>query len=160
MKNFTIIILISILATACSSTNNLTISVTEPASVTLPGNIKNVGILNRANSSASDKNLEKLDKILSLELFQIDSLSSIKTIEGLHVELTKNSRFNKVKNIKNIALTNKSIKSFSPVLPAQKIKAICLEHGLDAIFVLEYFDTETKVGYSVIPATVNAAGVK
>ncbi|MBN2788345.1 MAG: lipoprotein, partial [Paludibacteraceae bacterium] len=47
MKKSVIFLLVAFVLTACSSTNRLTLSVVEPAEVTIHPSIKKVGIINR-----------------------------------------------------------------------------------------------------------------
>jgi len=160
MKKINIIVLIiSILFVGCSSTNTLTIKVTEPAPITVPANVKKVAVVNRTESSQAG-NANVIDEILSLELLEIDSISSVETIEGLYDELLKINKFTDVENLDELLLKNSAIASFSPVLSPSKVKKLCADNGVDALFVLEYLDSDTKIDYSIVPTTINVAGVK
>jgi hypothetical protein len=159
MKNTLILLLISITVFGCSSTNSLTLDVLEPAPVSLPNDIETVGIVGRTKSSASNSTLNKLDQVLSAELLKIDSTASRKAITGLYDELSRNASFTKVKSLKNIELENSVISSFSPVLSKAEVEKLCIDYDLDALFVLEFFDTDTKVDYSVVPVTVKVLGM-
>jgi len=159
MKKIIFYLLIPILLYSCSATNTLTISVTEPAPITLPAQIKKVAVVNRTQSSARTATADKIDKVLSLELLHIDSVAAIKTINGLSDELSKNKRFTSVKTTPNILLQNSKLGNFSDLLSENQVQTICNDNNLDAIFVLEYLDSDTKVDYSVVPVELNVVGV-
>ncbi len=159
MKKIFPYLIISILLYSCSSTNNLTIRITNPAPINIPGDVKNVGIVNRTNSTVNST-LNKIDEIMTMELLTVDSSASLKLIDGLNDELIKNSRFNNVKNFSPMMLKNSAVGRFSPTLAKNKIVTICNDNNLDALFVLEYFDTDTRVNYSLIPVTTRILGVE
>lgn len=155
MKNFNfgLFFLIIIVAQSCA-TNELTISVTEPAPVTLPAHVQTVGVVNRTQSTVNNT-LNKMDEIMSLELKGIDSVSARETCKGLTDELQKNTRFTAVKNLSAKPLKNNAIGRFSNELSKSEVISVCNKNNVDAIFVLEYLDTHTKVDYSVVPVKVN-----
>ena len=70
-KLILITLLSGIIFLSCASMNNLTMSVTEPAQVYIPNQIKRVGLLNRSEST-TNKTLDKIDKILSAEGQNLD----------------------------------------------------------------------------------------
>jgi hypothetical protein len=53
-------------------TNQLYLSVVEPAPVTLPADIKKVGVINRSQSTEETKAIDVADKILTLEGANLD----------------------------------------------------------------------------------------
>ncbi len=160
MKKIIFYLLIPILLYSCSATNSLTISVTEPAPISLPAQIKKVAVINRTQSSARTNTTDKIDKILSLELLGIDSIAALETIKGLTNELSKNKRFTNVDNLSNILLENSKLSNFSDLLSENQVETICNDNNLDAIFVLEYLDSDTKVDYSVVPVELQVVGIK
>jgi len=160
MKKLVLLFLISIILFSCSSTNTLTLDVMEPAPVSLPVTVKKVGIVNRTNCTANISTLNKLDQILTVELLNIDSLGALKAISGLNDELVKNTNFTKVEYLNNTLLENSQISIFSPQLNSSVVKNLCDDDNLDALFVLEYYDTDTKVDYSVVPVTVKVLGME
>lgn len=159
MKKLLLLVTLSVVLFGCTSTNMLTLTITEPAPVSLPGNVKSVGIVNRAKSAENMKKLNKADEILTLELQKVDSTSSLQAIAGLNAELLKNNNFNNVVLLPNIKLTNSVPNTFSPVISKNEVQNICNKNNLNALFVLEYLDTDSKINYAATPATINVAGV-
>ncbi len=149
--------LILIFAFSCA-TNDLTIRVTEPAPISLPADINKVGVVNRTNSPKS--NVNKIDELVTLELLTIDSTAAIKATKGITDELKKNNKFTKVKNLHPLLLDNSLLNEFSPQLPKNKVQKICKKNDLEALFVLEYFDTDTKVDYKAVPVKADVLGVE
>ena len=138
----------------CSSTNNLTLTVTQPAPITMPKYIQRIGIVNRTNPIESSNILDKIDKILSVEMAGVDTQGVVQIIYGLQNELQRNSNFTHVKVLDTIYLTSKYISDFSPQIPWNTISRICKQNNVDALFVLEIYDTDTQLQYSNVPVTV------
>lgn len=149
MKNFILLLMLSILVGACA-TNDLTIGVTEPAPISIPGNLKKVGVINRTNTVTTGIS-NKVDQVLSLELLTNDSLVAIDAVSGLADELRKNKRFTEVKNLYPALLNNSYIDVFSPTLTKEQVDKICTKNNLDALFVLEFFDTNTNADFKANP---------
>lgn len=158
LKKITIAVLIALLFSNCG-TNNLTIRVTEPAPVTVPAHIKSVGIVNRTDTD-QDAVLKQVEDIIKLGLFKTDSLTAMKATEGLYDGLVENGRFEKTAYLKRLLLKNDLSADFSPKLSAQSVQDICKRNKLDALFVLEYLDTDTKVSYEARTVKRKVAGVE
>ncbi len=154
MKNAIISILLSYIIIGCSSTNYLTLSVLEPAPVTLPSYIKKVGIIDRSLPSEETKQQDKIDQILSVEGENLDAEGARETIRGLNDELQRNERFTEIQFLEKADLRSPGMGIFPAPLSWNKIDNICTNNGLDALFVLEYFDTDTKISYSNKPVTL------
>lgn len=160
MKVFKILIplLISVLLVNCA-TNDLTIRVTEPAPVSVPASVNSIGILNRTQSTGN-KAVKKLEEILSLELKKVDSLAAIDAARGLESEFEHNQRFDEVVNLHPQLLKNNASNIFSPKLSPNTISGICTKNNLDALFVLEYLDTDTEVSYKAVPVKTKVLGIE
>lgn len=63
---------VSFLFMACSSTNRLTMGITQPAQVSIASDVAHIGIINRSEASEKNKIVDKIDKILSLEGLNLD----------------------------------------------------------------------------------------
>jgi hypothetical protein len=147
MKNFIVIILLAILFVSCK-TNELYINVLQPAPITMPSGIKNVGIINRSIPTDETKLLDALDKTLSLEGTDLDRDGAWESIAGLTEELRNNERFSDVKLLNDIDFKASRIGILPPPLADRIVDSICAVTGTDALFALERFDTDTKVSYS------------
>ena len=81
---------------SCSATNRLSMTVTEPAIVSLPNNVKRVGIINRSVPQEGKAGLAKIDAILSAEGLKLDKEGAEAAIEGLAERLRVSNRFEAV----------------------------------------------------------------
>lgn len=147
MKNYTVIILLSIILASCK-TNELYINVLQPAPVTMTPGIKKIGVINRSIPTDETKLVDALDKVLSLEGTDLDKDGAWESIAGLTEELKANERFNEVKLLNDIDFRASRIGILPPPLAGRIVDSICAVTGSDALFALERFDTDTKVSYS------------
>lgn len=158
LKTFSLLCIILLLV-SCSSTNRLTMSVTKPAPVTIPKNITSVGILNRFNS-ASTNVINKIDEVFSVEGKHFDSDASNTLIEGLNRVLKEQNRFD-VLVLNDSTLATNNTNTLPTDLPWETVEKICKTHNVDALYVLSFFDTDSKISYSTKQAfTQNVLGVK
>ena len=137
---------LAVLFSNCSSTNNLTISVTKPAPVTIPKNINSVGILNRFGNSSGVIN--KIDQVFSIEGKNLDKEASFEVVEGLKNKLKQLNRFDLV-ILKDTAYTTDNTFDFPSTLAWDKVDELCKTNTVDALFVLSYFDSDTNVSYNI-----------
>ncbi len=140
-------ILSAIIVSSCSSMNRLTMSVTEPAPVYVPANIETIAIINRSLPSVQNDELEKLDKIFSVEGKNLDKNGAMETVTGLYDELTKTQRFDTIKIIDELDLKNPGLGIFPASLPWETVENICKKNNVDAIFVLSFYDTDASIHY-------------
>jgi tetratricopeptide (TPR) repeat protein len=155
MKKLCSFILITCSMYSCRSTNLVFISVLQPAPVTMRANIKNVGIVNRSIVNDKNKALDIVDKVLSMEGDSLDRQVAQEGIIGLADELIKNNRFSNVTAFNNIDLRTAVPGQFSAPLAWDQVDKICGEKKIDALFVLELFDTDSKVSYAAVPVSIN-----
>lgn len=148
--------------TGCSSTNRLTMNAVEPAPVFIPSAIQRVGIVNRTiPSDETHKVLDKMDQILSLEGLQLDKLGAENAIQGLYDELRADDRFSEVILIESKPSDRKGLRVFPEPLNWEAVGLLCTENKLDVLFVLEYYDTDTRADYQLTTMTVpNNLGIK
>jgi len=147
MKKYSLILLL-VLALASCKTQQLYLNVVEPAPVTLPAYIKNVGVINRSIPSDKTKALDVLDKVLSLEGVNLDKDGAMESIRGLSDELAVNTRFNEVKSLNDIDFRTSALTDFPTPLTWEIVDQICRDSKTDALFSLEKFDTDTHLNYS------------
>ncbi len=159
MKNKMILNLISltlfgIFLTSCSSTNRMTLSVNEPAPIYIPTNIKSIGIIDRSLPSDKNKNLDKVDKILSLEGKNMDKEGANNSVSGLYDELSMSKKFTNVKIIEGLEVNNPGLGIFPSSLSWETVEKISKENNVDALFVLSFYDTDSKVNYNPVPVKI------
>lgn len=147
MKKYSIILLSALTLASCK-TQELYLSVIEPAPVTMPSYIKSVGVINRSIPTDETKALDILDKAFSLEGVNLDKDGAMESIRGLSDELLKNSRFTEVKNLNDIDFRTPALSGFPTPLTWEIVDQICGETKTDALFSLEKFDTDTHLNYS------------
>ena len=156
-----ILLLISGIFFSCSSTNVLTMSVTEPAPVHLESKGKSVGILNRSLPAKQNEVLDAIDKILSVEGKDFDKDGANESILGLQNELSKNNGFSTVKIIDDNRIKAVGLSVFPAPLPWETAEKIAIDNKVDYLFELSFYDTDTKVDYKTVTVEkANVLGVK
>lgn len=155
MNKAALILLATVTLYSCSSTQLVYLSVKEPAPVTIPSYIKNIGIINRAlPSSKSNKIIDQVDKVLSLEGKNLDKDGAGASIAGLITELQKDGKFNEVKALDPAGLKTVGLDVFPASLGWDEVEKICRENKMDALFALEVFDTDSKLSYTANPVNM------
>lgn len=155
MKNYLPVLLTAIVFCSCRPTALVFISVQQPAPVTLPPNIKSVAVVNRSEASEQAKVVDVADKIFSLEGKNLDRDGAREGITGLSDELMKNNRFTEVKAPPIADLRTNTPGRFPAPLSWETVGKICADNNADALFVLELFDTDSKISYSVNNTTIS-----
>ncbi len=155
MKRYYLFVVIAIVAMSCK-TQSLYLNVTQPAPVTVPAYVKKVGVIDRTSPSAEAKRLDDLDKVLTLEGSDLDSLGKIGSIAGLTDELLTNDRFNSVTDLSSINFRTSAVLTFPDPLSWQIVQSVCDENDVDAVFALEYYDTDTQIHYNATEETKKA----
>ena len=101
MKRYILILMLVAVITSCK-TQQLWLTVVEPAPVTLSPDIKKVGVINRSMPTDETKALDVIDKVLSLEGVNLDKDGAEQAVKGLSDELLNNNRFTEVKTLSDI----------------------------------------------------------
>jgi len=164
MKNLVRIALLLtfiIVLNACSATSQLTMGVKEPARVPIPSDVARIGLINRSVPAEGNESLDKIDKILSLEGLRLDELGAEAALNGLKAELQRSRRFESVTLIDSVASVRKGLGVFPAQMSWDEIDAICDAYNVDVIFSLEFYDTNTNVGYEQKMVSIpNPLGIK
>lgn len=147
MKKFLIILTMAFLVLSCK-TNQLYLNVIEPAPVTISPDIKKVGVIDRTLATDATKPLDVVEKVISLEGKNLDKEGAAESIRGLTEELMNNERFTEVKPLSDVDFRTPRTLEFPAALKWEIVEQICREKGIDALFSLERFDTDTKINYS------------
>ena len=138
---------------SCSSTNLMSLSVTEPAPVSLPPNIKAAAVLDRSRAADENRFIDAVHKTLSFETKNLQAEGARASVTGLTDELRKNTRFVSVKPL-NLDIRSYGAGVFPTSLPWDTVAKICRESGTDVLFSLELFDAASKLGVSAVPPRV------
>lgn len=155
MNRYIFIFIIAVVLTSCK-TNQLYINVTQPAAVTMPPDIKKVGVINRSVPTDETKIIDVIDKVLSLEGADLDRDGAWASINGLAAELKRNDRFDEVRLLNDIDLRASGVGVLPAPLSGSIVDSICRVTGIDALFALERFDTDTRVNYSTRMVKANS----
>ena len=147
MKSYLILVFAGAMMASCK-TNELYLNVVEPAPVTIPSDVVNVGIINRFLPTDETKVIDAIDKTLSLEGKNLDKDGADESINGLSEELKANTRFNEIKIIDDTKFKAAQLDILPPPLNWDIVDMLCKEKSVDAIFALEKFDTDTKINYA------------
>ena len=150
-----LVVLVVLILSSCSATNDLTLPVTQPAPVYINKQISRIGIINRSIPDKKYEAIDAVDKILTIEGKELDKKGSLVTIENLKDELLKNNRIQNVVIIDSIDFKKYGIDQFSAELSWAKIDEICKKHNVEAIYELSFFDTDSKINYRTITSQVN-----
>ncbi len=145
MKCFAICVLLA----SCSSTNRLTMNTTEPAPVFVSQDIQRIGIINRSAASEPNKAIDKIDQILSLEGLRLDKEGAERAITGLYNELSITDRFETIVIIDSLVMERTGMAVFPASLTWPSVEKLCRDYQVDAIFSLEFYDTDTKADYKM-----------
>lgn len=153
MKKNLFLALIVVAASSCA-TQQLYLNITQPAPVTIAPEIKVVGIIDRSTPTDQTRALDALDKVLSLEGADLDSIGTLEAIKGVTEELMDNDRFTEVKLLKDVKFKTTNFGTLPNPLSWEQAETICRDNGTQALFALEMYDTDTKVNYSTTPVKI------
>lgn len=146
MKNVLFFLCIVMGCYSCSSTNLMSLSVMQPAPVSLPPNAKTAAVVNRTRVVDQNKAIDVFHKAVSLETNGLQKDGARASMSGLADELLKNNRFAAVKPLDNLDLRSFGAGVFPSPLPWDTVQKICSDNNTDLLFSLELFDAETKLG--------------
>jgi len=155
MKNPIFLLCVALVCYSCSSTNLMSLSVTQPAPVSLPPNVKTAAVVNRTRVMDENKTIDAIHKAVSLETSNLQAEGARASMSGLADELMKNDRFSMVKPLVNLDLRSFGAGVFPFAMPWDTVERICRQSNADVLFSLELFDTESKVSYGTTPSTLN-----
>ncbi|HOP58469.1 MAG TPA: DUF6340 family protein [Bacteroidales bacterium] len=147
MKRVFYLLLVIALTVSCK-TNELYISVIDPAPVALSKDIAKPGVIDRSMPTDETKGLDRLERIITLEGADLDKEGAGECIKGFADELVNNGRFNDVRLLNDIDFRTPRKGNFPEPLRWDIIDMICRENNVDAIFSLEYYDTDAVINYS------------
>ncbi len=150
-----------LLLVSCSATNRLTMGAVEPAPVYLSPEIQTIGILNRSMASEAHEGIDKIDRILSAEGMQLDAKGARAAVDALKHELGADDRFEAVVLIDSVTLERKGLGVFPATMDWDYVKELCDTYGVDVLFALEFYDTETQPSYQLTTRQLpNSFGIK
>ena len=148
MKNLVYLLVVVFamsLFTSCVATNQLTMTATEPAPVSIASDVRNIGIINRSLPSEGHKTIDQIDKILSIEGKNLDKHGAEAAVIALRDELEAEGRFERIIKIDSIGDFKKGLGVLPATLTWDQVEELCAQYEVDVIFSLAFYDTDTKV---------------
>lgn len=140
-KSSITVLLVAILS-SCMSTTSL--EVMRPADVVLPNGVHDLGIIQRNEAAKGDKMGKRVEGFLTGEGIGTDKRSAVYVVNGLVLELSKSP-------IYNIKQANHSEKLYgtgklmmAKQLDWDLVQQICDNNGVDALIVVEGFDSDVS----------------
>lgn len=129
-----------ILSTVCS-TRNVSMQLLIPAEITIPQEIKSVGILNRSLPQKNEQFLNVLEGFITGESVLADREGSFNCIRGVEARLNELPRL-KAFAIESDQYRGTGTRQFPEVLDWNSVDALCRQNKVDAILSLETFDSD------------------
>jgi len=139
------ILLIALLVYSCKATDSLMVSSLEPAPVGLSEAIRRIGVINEVYSNTDIKTPASLDELVNAQDLQMQEEGKAAAINGLFGELLKDKRFDTILLLPSFPKSPSNNTAPFSEIPWDALKESCIEHKLDAIFSLAFYETETKV---------------
>ncbi|HTR30819.1 MAG TPA: DUF6340 family protein [Puia sp.] len=131
---------------SCSSTNLMSLSVNEPAPVSLPPAAKSAAVVDRSRAADENKTIDAIHRTLALETRELQAEGAGASLTGLTDALIRSNRFDTVKALRNLDLRSYGAGVFPVYLSWDTVEKICRENHTDVLFSLELFDADSKVG--------------
>ena len=146
MKILYTLIGITVVCYSCSPTNLMSLSVNEPAPVSLPPAAKTAAVVNRSRASDDNRTVDAIHRTLGLESKELQAEGAGASLSGLTDALVRSNRFDTVKPLHNLDLRSYGAGVFPVYLSWDTVEKICRENHADVLFSLELFDADSKVG--------------
>src|SRR3984957_1544927 len=134
---------------SCSSTNLMSLSVTEPAPVSLPPTAKSAAVVNRSLAADDSRSFDAIHRTISLETRDLQTAGAAASLAGLTDALIRSNRFDSVKTLSNLDLRSYGAGVFPVYLSWDTVEKICRENHADVLFSLELFDPGSTVGLNI-----------
>lgn len=145
MKRVLIFLVIIIaLFTACNK-RYMNIQILLPAQITLPKQIKKIGVANRSLPSNEDKFFNIVEGFLTGESIYADRQGSNECVRGFAAKINNSPRFNAVV-IEGANLKGTGTREFPEPLEGNMVDQLCKQYGVDALILLEAFDS--NIGFN------------
>ncbi len=145
---FALVIVSLLLLSSCRTTSIFTINIVEPAPVFFDSTYTKVGVIDRTETEVNNKPIDVIDKVLTAEGKNFDKEAADAATIAMRDELLKNNRFDYITKIDSTGLTTPGMSIFPSSIPWDSLNAIGTENDVEIIFVLSFFDTDSKINYS------------
>lgn len=149
MKKYLFFLSIVLVFASCK-TDLVSLRVMNPAPVTMPSYVKNIGIVNRSIPGEDNTILNTVHKINSMDYTDLNKEGGMEAIKGLHDAFTETHKFDQVKTL-DVKLKSPGAGIFASPLTWSEVEKLCQQNNVDALVVLEMFDNDVKVAPISIP---------
>jgi len=148
MKRIYFLSALALLLVLSSCKNTVRLTIQDPPAVFLEKSYVTAGVVNRSFAKGAGKVVDVIDNALTLE-GNLDNVGSEAATQGMFDELTTNQRFEYVAKLDSIAVENRAGDVFPAPMEWSEVTRLCEENGVQILFVLEVYDTDTKVDYDM-----------
>ncbi|MBI5540292.1 MAG: tetratricopeptide repeat protein [Bacteroidia bacterium] len=142
-KLFLFVSLISGVFLFSCRTSSISIQVLEPADINVPLSIKNLAAINRSLPAKGEGLNNVLEGVVTGEGLFVDRDASKRTIDGLANALASSPRF-KLTVPGNIDIKGTGTAQWPIPLDWGQVEKICKDNNVDALLVLETFDSNAS----------------
>jgi len=126
------------------STNSVPLDILIPAQITISKDIKHIGIINRSLPERRRRLANFIEGFVSGEKIYADREGSENCIKGLANQLNQSPRFTAV-IVSGIRIRGTGTRRFARELDWDRVRDICNRYRLDALIVLETFDSNISI---------------
>jgi hypothetical protein len=133
---------------SCSGIRNMQVQVMRPARITVPQEIKSIGILNRSIPT----NISAIEGTLTGETPRQDKKLSEECLQGLVETLNTSSRFTVMKCEEQFDAADEKSLTFGSTLSWETVDSLCEKYKVDGLLVLEFFDTDYLIANPISTA--------
>lgn len=149
MKRHTPLLLFTAMILALSSckTSQTSMQILVPAQIDVPQSIQSVGVANRSLPGKGNTFGNIVEGLFSGEAVFADKEGSERCLAGISAKLNEAPRFSAA-TLHGAGLTGTGTKKFAPPLDWGEVNKLCKQYNVDALVVLESFDSDTYIDKS------------
>lgn len=141
---FSALIFISILLFHSCKTAQTSMEVLRPAEINIPTHVKKVAVINRSLPGREDRLLNIIEGLVTGEPIFADREGSNHCVNGLIDQLNNGPRFNAILATSS-DLYGTGTRQFAPAISWFRVDSLCRTYGVDALIVLEAFDSNIGI---------------
>ena len=141
IMNKVILSLTIIFLVSCSAVRQMQVNVPKPILVQLPADIKRIVIVDKTQGNV----LTGIEGVLTGEMIGVDKILSQECIAGLTNPFLNYSGLQVTRHTERLKSEHKSSLGFGTTMPWSQVEEIAQINNADALFVLEYFDSDFTV---------------
>jgi hypothetical protein len=128
----------------------MSLSVTEPAPVSLPPAAKTAVVVNRSRAADDSRIVDAIHRTAGAESRQLQTEGSAAGVTGLTDALINSNRFASVKALNELDLRSYATGEFPVTMSWDTVEKICRDNHADLLFSLELFDVQSQVPLAIM----------